>query len=340
MWRGLRGGLAARALALGVGVGLFAPGLADAHDGRPAHLEIVETDDGGVAIRLSEPVSPWVTAHLTPWLSSGWLDGVPAALERGSDVDVRHWRVDPPREPLAGQTLRVDGFDPAFNEAVLVRVIFADGTAITTFLTIRQPSLRITRDTTTAASRLQYLWLGVQHIAMGPDHLLFVLGLVLLVRDRWRLVGTITAFTLAHSVTLAAAALEVVRLPVDAVEAVIALSLVCLAVELVHAERGRCGLMARVPWAVAMAFGLLHGFGFASTLLDVGLPPGDVPMALLAFNVGVEMGQVAFVLLVLPVLATWRELVREPPAWARLVPAYGIGTLAMYWVAERVAVAL
>jgi hypothetical protein len=305
------------------------------HDGRPGHLEIVETGDGGVVVRFSEPVTPTMAANLTPRLSSGWLDAPPVAIERGGDAEVRSWRVDPPRDPVAGQTAAIDGFDPSFNEAVLLRVIFADGTAMTAFLTARQPAAVLAREDA-ITSRLQYLWLGAQHIAFGPDHLLFVLGLVLLVRDRWRLVGTITAFTLAHSLTLAAATLGVVSVPVDAIEAVIALSLVFLAVELVRDDRGQHGLMARTPWAVALAFGLLHGFGFASTLLDVGLPQGDVPMALLAFNLGVEAGQIAFVLAVLPLIAVLRDLAGQPRTWARLVPAYAIGTLAMYWVLERV----
>jgi len=232
----------------------------------------------------------------------------------------------------------VDGFDPTYSEAVLVRAIFLDGHAVTAFVTARQPGIILARERA-GSPRGQYLWLGLHHIALGPDHLLFVLGLVLLVRDRWRLLGTITAFTVAHSVTLTVAALGLVRLPVAAVEAVIASSLVFLAAELVHTRRGRHGLMARVPWAVALAFGLLHGFGFASTLIDVGLPAADVPMALLAFNVGVEIGQIAFVVAVLPLVAILSELVDDPPAWVPLAPAYAMGTLAMFWVLERIAVA-
>jgi hydrogenase/urease accessory protein HupE len=181
-----------------------------------------------------------------------------------------------------------------------------------------------------------YLVLGVGHILGGVDHLLFVLALLLIVRGTRRIVATITAFTLAHSLTLMAATLGWVRMPGPPVEATIALSIVFVAAEVVHGLRGRQGLTARAPWVVAFSFGLLHGFGFAGALAEVGLPQTAIPVALLFFNVGVEAGQLLFVA---GVLAARALLARSPaalPGWAPSVPPYFIGTVAMYWVIERV----
>ena len=182
-----------------------------------------------------------------------------------------------------------------------------------------------------------YLVLGVGHILGGIDHLLFVLGLLLLVRSGWMLVKTITAFTLAHSITLAGATLGWVQVPQAPTEAVIALSILFLASELARQREARRGIMNGYPWLMSFLFGLLHGLGFAGALREVGLPEGDIPLALLSFNVGVEIGQLMFVgavLLVFTALRSW--LVRLAP-WARALPAYGIGTMAAYWWMQRMA---
>ena len=185
----------------------------------------------------------------------------------------------------------------------------------------------------------RYTWLGVEHILAGIDHLLFVLALLFVVQDRWKLVKTITAFTIAHSITLALATLGYVSLPSAPVEAAIALSIVFLASEIVQHGRGRTSLTFRKPWLVAFAFGLLHGLGFAGALSEIGLPPSEVPVALLFFNIGVEIGQLAFVTVVL--LVGW--VLRQIPYPMRLQTAvqmivvYGIGTLATYWFVERAA---
>ncbi len=149
-----------------------------------------------------------------------------------------------------------------------------------------------------------YLSLGVEHILLGIDHLLFVLALLLITRGTWRLVKTVTAFTVAHSITLALATLGFVHVPQAPVEAVIALSIVFVAAEIVRVRNGRDGIAARAPWIVAFTFGLLHGFGFAGALARVGLPEGHIPLALLFFNVGVEVGQLLFIA---AVLARWRR---------------------------------
>jgi len=184
-----------------------------------------------------------------------------------------------------------------------------------------------------------YLAHGVEHILFGYDHLLFVLALILIVPSARMLFFTITAFTVAHSLTLALATLGVVHVPGPPVEASIALSILLLATELAHARRGERGLTARWPWLVAFAFGLLHGFGFASALVEVGLPQGDLPLALFAFNVGVEGGQLAFVaaVLALAALASRARLAAPVKRHVSQAAPYAIGTLAAFWFFERLA---
>jgi hydrogenase/urease accessory protein HupE len=153
---------------------------------------------------------------------------------------------------------------------------------------------------------LAYLVLGVRHILGGVDHLLFVLALVILVRDWRRVAITVTAFTVAHSITLVAATLDWISVPGQPVEAAIALSIVLIAVEIVNARRGRVSLTVRWPWLVAFCFGLFHGLGFAGALAEVGLPHHAIPIALLFFNLGVEIGQLAIVLALVPFLQSQR----------------------------------
>ncbi len=181
-----------------------------------------------------------------------------------------------------------------------------------------------------------YTLLGIEHILSGIDHLLFVLALLLIVSGVRRLVFTVTSFTLAHSITLAAATLGWVWVPGPPVEAVIALSILFLASELVKINRGAQSLTARYPWLVAFAFGLLHGFGFAGALSQVGLPQNEIPLALLMFNVGVELGQLMFVMLMLAIIVALSRLRVQWPAWSRQLPAYGIGSMAAFWFIQRV----
>ena len=183
----------------------------------------------------------------------------------------------------------------------------------------------------------RYLALGVEHILMGIDHLLFVLALLLIVRDGWMLVKTITAFTVAHSLTLGLATLGFLAVPPRPVEAAIALSIAFVCIENLHARDGRIGLTMRHPWVVAFAFGLLHGLGFAGALSEIGLPPAEIPVALLFFNIGVEIGQLLFVAALLALSATLRPLRRQVPAWAAAAPVYVIGVVATYWFLERTA---
>jgi hydrogenase/urease accessory protein HupE len=181
----------------------------------------------------------------------------------------------------------------------------------------------------------RYFDLGVEHILLGIDHLLFVLALLLIVRGGWMLVKTITAFTVAHSITLALATLGFINVPPRPLEAMIALSIVFLCVEIVHARQGRTGLTYQYPWLVAFAFGLLHGLGFAGALSEIGLALSEIPLALLFFNIGVEIGQLMFVVGLLGFLWGLQRLQFQAPGWARAIPVYAIGTLATYWLLER-----
>ena len=178
--------------------------------------------------------------------------------------------------------------------------------------------------------------LGVEHILSGIDHLLFVLALMLLVRDPWMLLKTITAFTIAHSVTLTGAALGYLSLPQAPVEAVIALSIAFVARELILMKPGERRLSEAYPWAVAFSFGLLHGFGFAGALKEIGLPHGDVPLALFTFNLGVEAGQLVFVAAILALYRGAMIMTRFPLLPLRTAMAYCIGAVATFWLLTRI----
>ena len=240
---------------------------------------------------------------------------------------------------LAG-AIRFDGLD--FRKpGVVLRVSWLGGTAEVLTLTTANPEVVFSGVAGSGQSWWRvartYVGVGIEHILLGVDHLLFVFGLIWIVRTPMMLLKTISAFTVAHSFTLAAATFGWVGVPEAPVNAAIALSIVFIGVEVIKVRRGEGGLTARYPWMVAFAFGLLHGFGFAQALTDLGLPPDRVPVALLFFNVGVEIGQVAFVLLVLALMWAHRRLQLCPPRWTERIPAYAIGTLATFWCLDRVA---
>jgi hydrogenase/urease accessory protein HupE len=272
---------------------------------------------------------------LAPVLSGTTEVVTPAATLLTGHASVRTWRLRL-AEPLRGRSLRVEGLTATMTD-VLVRVEFADGGSWAGRLTPQLPEVVIPVQPGGGTVARTYFALGVEHILLGIDHLLFVLALLLVTRGRKPLLLTITAFTVAHSITLALATLGLVSVPPAPVEAVIALSIVFVAGEILRARRGVEGLAARAPWIVAFAFGLLHGLGFAGALAQIGLPQGRIPIALLFFNVGVEAGQLVFVAGILGLAALGRRLPMTVPRWAELVPPYAIGIVAMFWVFQRVA---
>jgi hydrogenase/urease accessory protein HupE len=246
------------------------------------------------------------------------------------------WRVQRPGG-LIGQALRIDGLSSSVTD-VLVRVERSDGTTQVTRLLPSNPAFVVEASAGRGEMARTYLGLGVQHILLGVDHLLFVLALLLIVKGVGRVVTTVTAFTVAHSITLAAATLGLVHVPNPPVEAAIALSIVFVAAEIVRGLQGRPGLTARWPWVAAFTFGLLHGFGFAGALSEIGLPQNAIPLALFFFNVGVELGQLIFVgAFAIAAMLLARARIRWP-RWAEMAPAYAIGSIAMFWVIQRVAV--
>jgi hydrogenase/urease accessory protein HupE len=308
---------------------------AGAHEVRPAYLELHEDKAGEFQVLWKTPMRGDLRLSLSPVFSGKTQALTPVAARQAGGAAVQTWRFKA-IDQLRGQTLRIDGLEATMTDA-LVRAEFADGTSWTKRVSPQEPAVAIPLRQTAGAVAVEYAKLGVEHILLGIDHLLFVLALLLITHGGWKLVKTVTAFTVAHSITLALAALGLVQVPQAPVEAVIALSIVFVATEILHAQRGREGIAVRAPWLVAFAFGLLHGFGFAGALAEIGLPQGQIPLALLFFNVGVELGQLLFIAAVLSFIMLVRRVRFRFPDWAARVPPYVIGTVAMFWVIQRVA---
>jgi hydrogenase/urease accessory protein HupE len=235
---------------------------------------------------------------------------------------------------LTGGIIRIAGLS-ATSTDVLVRLERLDGSAQVTRLTPSAPSFLVEAAPPALQVARTYSVLGVEHILSGIDHLLFILALLIITRGGWRLVKTVTAFTISHSITLTLATLGYVHIPQRPVEATIALSIVFVAAEILRGRAGKPGLTQRAPWVVAFAFGLMHGLGFASGLSEAGLPVAHIPTALFFFSIGVETGHFLFIGVVLSLIAFARRVKLPVPHWAQLLPPYAIGSLAMFWVIQR-----
>ena len=239
---------------------------------------------------------------------------------------------------LEGGEIRIDGLDETSTD-VLVRFDFTDGTVESRRLTPGDSSFTIPAIPSRFEVVRTYLVLGFKHILSGIDHLMFVLALLILVKGTRRLIITVTAFTLAHSLTLVCATLGIVRIPGPPVEAAIALSIMFVASEIMHSKSGNPGLTEKYPWVVAFIFGLLHGLGFAGALAQIGLPHSSIPIALLFFNVGVEIGQLFFIACVFSIIAMSRVIISRismpKMAWVSTVPPYFIGSAAAFWTIQR-----
>jgi len=339
-----------------------------AHEVRPAYLELTERAPGEFEVLWKVPAAggvplagdgvphsellPEATGKTMPCgcpLPAQFSHGVlpvhpsmpvdarvitPPIVERIQGAEVRRWRIATGPRGLEGWIVGVHGLQQTMVD-VLVRVSLADGRVVSRLLRPDDPTF-VMGEHLTGPAAAGYFGLGVEHIWSGIDHLLFVLALMLIVRGPLLLLKTITAFTVAHSITLALATLGHVSLPAAPVEAVIALSIVFVAAEIIRTKRGQTGITERSPWLVAFVFGLLHGFGFAGALGEVGLPQNDIPLALFLFNVGVEAGQLAFVTLMLVLTAPARRPSVQLPRWVTTLPPYAIGGVAMFWVIERV----
>jgi len=312
----------------------FAASAARADELRPAYLAMRETAPSEFSVLWKVPA----TGNLRLGLDVRLPEACKAKSEpvRGMEAGAffERWTVACSGD-IKGQEIFVDGLKSTVTD-VLARIEYRDGSTQITRLSAGSASFIVTGAQTSLDIARTYILLGIEHILTSLDHLLFVLALIFLIGDRWKLVKTITAFTVAHSITLAGAALGYLSLPQKPVEATIALSIAFLASELIKMNSGGQRLSEAYPWIVSFAFGLLHGFGFAGALKEIGLPQNDVPLALLTFNLGVEAGQLVFVLAVVVGIAAARQLVVIPLVPVRLTAAYLIGTTSLVWLIARV----
>jgi hydrogenase/urease accessory protein HupE len=311
-------------------------GAAQADIFRPAYLELRELATDRYAVLWKVPAQGTdrrlaLSVEMPPGtetVSEPRLTIVPGA-------HVERWEIRHPGG-LTGKTIRIEGRAVGVTE-VIARLERQDGSSQVSRLSLDEPEFLIEAPKGMAAVAWSYFVIGVEHILGGIDHLLFVLALLLIVKNMRRLIATVTAFTVAHSITLVAATLGWVHVPGPPVEAIIALSIMFVAAEFIHARRGHPGLTERAPWVVAFSFGLLHGFGFAGALSEVGLPDNAIPLALFTFNVGVEAGQLVFVgaIVALRWIAARSSL--HAGDWLAPATAYGIGSVAAFWTIERIA---
>ena len=305
-----------------------------AHEIRPAYLELREDKPGEFSVLWKTPMLGDARLALEPEFSGDAKAMTPVTARTPPGAAIQEWTLYAPT--LRGQTLRIRGLEDSMTDA-LVRIEFADGTAWVQRLTAQDPSAIIPMRQSGWSVAGVYFKLGVEHILTGVDHLLFVLALLIITGGGWKLVKTVTAFTIAHSITLAVATLGFVHVPLPPLNAAIALSILFLGPEIVRTWRGETSFTIRHPWVVAFAFGLLHGFGFASGLSAIGLPQGDIPLALLMFNLGVEVGQLAFVALALALVRACKVLEVAWPRFVQWMPAYFVGSLGAFWTLQRVA---
>ena len=305
-----------------------------AHEVRPAFLEVTAGGDNVYSVLWKTPMRGDSRLALRPTFGGNAVAITPIVTRASDDAAIQTWTLRAPS--LRGNEVRIVGLEGTMTDA-LVHIEFAEGESWTQRLTPQRPAATIPLRPSTSAVAGTYLVLGVEHIVGGIDHLLFVLALMLVARSRVQLLLTVTAFTVAHSITLALATLGVVRVPQAPIEALIALSIVFIAVEIVRVRRQQPALTAKAPWSVAFAFGLLHGVGFAGALNEVGLPEGRIPLALLFFNIGVEVGQLMFIAAVVAFAWAIRSRATALPRWSTFVLPYGIGVISMFWFFQRLA---
>jgi hydrogenase/urease accessory protein HupE len=305
-----------------------------AHESRPAYLEIDETAAGQYTLLWRTPMKAGRRLPVVLQVPDGVRNLRNPVVQTLSDSILERRWIDAGPEGLGGKRIEFPGLQFTITEAV-VRVNLLDGRNWLAIARPSQPWVSIGQTPGTWSVVADFVRQGTWHILSGPDHLLFVFGLLLLVGTPWMLVKTITAFSVAHSITLATATLGYVQPPAPPIEAAIALSILFLGAEVLRARRGGTSVSIRHPWVVAFAFGLLHGLGFASALSAAGLPPSDIPLALVSFNVGVELGQLAFVAAVLLLVRGVCALALNWPKPVELLPAYAVGSLGAFWLIQR-----
>ncbi|MCP4046642.1 MAG: HupE/UreJ family protein [Gammaproteobacteria bacterium] len=301
---------------------------------RPGYLELNTTDGNIYSVKWKVPMKGDMVLSLDPVLPDVCSERTPPGSMQSGGAMITRWSLLCP-EGIFGKNIRIGGLENTMTD-VLVRLVHQHGFTQMMRLTPGETSFEIAAEPSSLDVIQVYTALGIEHILIGVDHLLFVFALLLIVNGLRRLIGTITAFTLAHSITLAAATLGYIHVPQAPVEAVIALSILFLATEIVHNRQGRPGLANRFPWVVAFIFGLLHGFGFAGALAEIGLPEQSIPLALLFFNVGVELGQLMFVAAVVGAGWALKKVVwQRALSGGEVVASYVMGGTAAFWVIER-----
>ncbi|MEH6558125.1 MAG: HupE/UreJ family protein [Oceanicoccus sp.] len=324
-------------------VSIFCSVRIDAHEIRPAYLKITELNDNAeYSMVWKQPLRQGLPVPIEPVFPSLCQEVSRSLGENTGLALVKRWHMNCGVGGLQGQTISISGLDSNLAD-VFVEITFLSGQSQTTILKPGNSSLTVDRGAGPDSS--SYFWMGIEHLLLGFDHILFVIGLVLLVRTPMNIVKVVTSFTIAHSLTLALATFGVVQLSQASIEAVIALSIVFLAVELLNVGqrsghvladvKNDSSIMMRYPWAITFVFGLLHGFGFAGALTEIGLPQDAAVLALLLFNVGVEVGQLLIVFGMLVLLFVTRYIHVGKHSLLENLPAYGIGIMAMFWFLER-----
>lgn len=314
-------------------------GKLSAHELQPATLEIRQYTVERFEVLWRAPVYYGKAHPANLVFPKDWQEVKKPTVKNLPDFALHRYLVDVEQGKIDGDIIKINGLESTITD-VFVRFFWLDGSQTTTLARPSQPEVVISGVQSSWQVALDYTYLGADHILEGFDHLLFVFALLLLVSSRRKLIITVTAFTFAHSITLAVATLGLFSLAGPPVEATIALSIIFLASELAKIKHGVPSFTAQYPWLVAFSFGLLHGFGFAGALGEVGLPQNEIPVALLMFNVGVELGQLLFIVVALIAIKLLnkikKQLVTQWPSYLELVPAYVIGSIASFWFIERI----
>jgi hydrogenase/urease accessory protein HupE len=316
-------------------LGLLPAAAPQAHEIRPALLDIVEREPGWFEVTWKVPMRGGQELALSPVLPDSMIPLGPPAIHGVPGAKIQYSTFRTEGASIVGETISIDGLK-ALQIDVLLQIKLADGRSHSAILRPNSPAYDVPEGETYGDVAWSYWRMGTIHILGGIDHLLFILALMLLVVGYWTLFKTITAFTVAHSISLALAALGFVHMPPGPTEAIIALSILFLAVEVVHSRQGRISLTEQYPWIVAFFFGLFHGLGFAGALTEVGLPEHAIPLALLMFNIGVESGQILFLIAVLLIMSALRRVPVTWPAGSWRVTPYAIGSIATFWTIQRI----
>jgi hydrogenase/urease accessory protein HupE len=323
-----------RFVVLLVALAAFAPA-AFAHEIRPAFLQIHEVEPATYDILWKTPAQGDMRLALNVILPTTCTNVSEPRSALVNGAVIQRWRTACDGG-LVGKELAVENLSSTLTDTI-IRFEPFEGQPKTLRLTPDKPFGLLPLKQSWAEVGSTYFGLGVEHILLGFDHLMFVLALLILVGDVKRLIGAVTAFTMAHSLTLAGTTFGWIKLSSAPVEATIALSIMFVAVEIMRAQAGRDSLTARLPWIASFGFGLLHGFGFAGALREIGIPEDAVGLSLLFFNLGVEVGQLVFIAGVLALMWAWRRFAPAPPVWAWRAPVYAIGAMSAFWFVERTA---